>query len=132
LTNASQKIQIDRYSLISEKNASIALLDSINTFNGWKIILDKQNAWISYNAVDFGSTKLKSVQVKASSQMGSTLEIRLDKANGTLLAEVNIPKGTVWKAIDASILKYQKGIHNLIAVLKDNNPAEVDWIRFTN
>jgi hypothetical protein len=28
--------------------------------------------------------------------------------------------------------KYQKGIHNLVVVLKDNYPVEVDWIRFKN
>jgi hypothetical protein len=40
LTNASQKIQIDRYSHISDEGASIAFLDTLNTFEGWKIILD--------------------------------------------------------------------------------------------
>jgi hypothetical protein len=28
--------------------------------------------------------------------------------------------------------KYQKGIHNLVVLLKDNNPVEVDWILFKN
>jgi hypothetical protein len=30
------------------------------------------------------------------------------------------------------MLKYQKGIHNLIVVLKDKNPVEIDWIQFVN
>jgi hypothetical protein len=29
-------------------------------------------------------------------------------------------------------LKFQKGIHNLFVVLKDNNPVEIDWIQFVN
>jgi hypothetical protein len=130
ITSALQKIEIDRYSHICQTGASVAFMDTTNTFNGWKTILSKQNAWITYNAVDFGSRKIKSVQVKAMSQTGGTLQVRLDKADGTLLAEVKVPKGTAWNTVSARMLKYQRGIHNLVVVLKDNNPVEVDWICF--
>jgi len=130
LTDATREIQIDRYSSISDNGVSVAFLDSLITFNGWKTNFDKQNAWISYNAVDFGHKKLRSVRINASSQTGGTLQISLDKAEGTLLAEVKIPKGTGWNTFDTRLLKYQKGIHNLIVSVKDNNPVEVDWIKF--
>jgi hypothetical protein len=130
ITDALKKIDIDRYSQISNKGVSVAFLDTLNTFNGWKTILDKQNAWIQYNTVDFGNKKLKSVRVEALSQTGGILQIRIDKADGILLAEVKIPKGTGWNTVDTRLSKYQKGIHNLVVVLKDNNPVEVDWIRF--
>jgi len=132
VTSALQKIEIDRYSRISETGASVAFLDTLNTFNGWETTLNKQDAWIQYNAVDFGNKKLKSVQVKALSQTGGTLQIRIDKADGILVAEVKIPKGTDWNSVDTRLSKYQKGIHNLVVVLKGNNPVEVDWIRFKN
>jgi hypothetical protein len=132
VTEALKKIEIDRYSQISNKGVSVAFLDTLNTFNGWKTILDKQNTWIQYNTVDFGNKKLKSVNVHALSQTGGTVQIRIDKADGILLAEVKIPKGTGWNSVDARLSKYQKGIHNLVVVLIDNNPVEVDWIRFKN
>jgi len=130
VTSALQKIEVDRYSRISETGVTVAFLDTLNTFNGWKTILDKQNAWIQYNTVDFGNKKLRSVQVKALSHSGSILQIRLDKADGTLLAEVKIPEGTGWNTVNTRMLKFQKGIHNLVVLLKDNNPVEVDWIQF--
>jgi hypothetical protein len=130
ITDALKKIDIDRYSQISNEGVSVAFLDTLNTFNGWKTILDKQNAWIQYNTVDFGNKKLKSVRVEALSQTGGILQIRIDKTDGILLAEVKIPKGTGWNTVDTRLSKYQKGIHNLVVVLKDNNPVEVDWIRF--
>ena len=130
ITDALKKIDIDRYSQISNEGVSVAFLDTLNTFNGWKNILDKQNAWIQYNTVDFGNKKLKSVRVEALSQTGGILQIRIDKTDGILLAEVKIPKGTGWNTVDTRLSKYQKGIHNLVVVLKDNNPVEVDWIRF--
>jgi hypothetical protein len=132
ITSALQKIEIDRYSHLSPTGASVAFMDTTNTFNGWKTILSKQNSWITYNTVDFGNKKLKYVQVNVSSQTGGTLQIRVDKADGTLLAEVKVPKGTSWNTVSVRMLKYQKGIHNLIVVLKDKNPVEIDWIQFVN
>ncbi len=55
LTDASRKIQIDRYSLKSDQGASIAFLDTLHTMEGWKTILDTANAWVQYNGVDFGN-----------------------------------------------------------------------------
>jgi len=130
ISNALKNIEIDRYSHMSPAGASIAFIDSASTFKGWKTIFSNQNGWIKYNTVDFGNRKLRSVQVRAISQSGGTLQIKLDKADGTILADIKIPKGTEWKTIDAKILKYQKGIHNLVVSLKDNNPVEVDWVRF--
>jgi hypothetical protein len=130
LTEATKEIQIDRNSSISEVGASIAFLDSLNVFSGWKTILNKQDALIQYNAVDFGNKKLNSVRVNASSKTGSTLQIRMDKKDGPLLAEVKIPKGINFNTVDTRLLKYQKGIHNLVVSLKDNNSVEIDWISF--
>ena len=131
-THASQKIQIDRYSHKSDTGVSIAFLDTLNTFNGWKTILDIGHAWIQYNAVDFGGEKFTSVQVKASSQTGGILQIRLDRADGILLSEVKIPGGMDWKTVDSLVSEIPSGIHNLVAVLKDDNPVKIDWIRFRN
>jgi len=64
--------------------------------------------------------------------MGAILQIRLDKPDGLLLAEIKIPEGTGWNTVNSRMLKFQKGIHNLVVVLKDNNPVEVDWIQFKN
>ena len=130
LTRASEKIQIDRYSSISETGSSIAFIDSLNYFNGWKTILNSKNAWIKYNTVAFGKEKLKRVQIKAMSENGSTLQIRLDKTDGQVIAEVKVPKGSSWNIYEAKMLKYEKGIHNLVIELKDENRVEFDWIKF--
>ena len=129
-TSATDTIEIDRYSSKSQTGSSIAFLDSINTFNGWKTILSNKNAWIKYNAVDFGKKKLKSVQVKAMSVTGSILQIRLDKADGPVLAEVKVPKGNWWNTVEVKVSKIQPGIHHLMVVLKDEYQAEIDWVKF--
>ena len=130
LTNAGNEIQIDRYSNISDKGISIDLLDSANTFKGWKAIFKSADAWLQYNSVDFGSKKFKSVSINASTSTGGTLQIRLDGLKGPLLAEVNIPKGGSWNVVKASVSKLKPGVHQLVVVMKGDGKTEVDWIRF--
>ncbi|MBN1998106.1 family 43 glycosylhydrolase [candidate division KSB1 bacterium] len=130
LTDASQKIQIDRYSYKSDKGVSIAFLDTLNMFAGWKAKLDTTNAWIQYNSVNLGSHNLKSIKVKASSKTGGALQIRLNKTDGPMLAEVEIPKGDEWDIINSPVSEFQPGIFNLVILLKDNKNVEIDWISF--
>ncbi|MGB8490262.1 MAG: family 43 glycosylhydrolase [Bacteroidales bacterium] len=130
LTDASQKIQIDRYSQISNKGASVEFLDSLNTFNGWKTIFAAGGALIQYNSVDFGKNKFKSVTVRASSKKGGVLQIRLNNSKGPVIAEVKIPGGNEWKNAKARVSGLKPGVQNLVVSLLDNTPVEVDWITF--
>jgi hypothetical protein len=130
LTGATSEIQIDRFSTISEKGASITFLDTLNTFKGWKTLFNGKFAWVQYNAVDFGSKKLKSVQVKALSETGGTLLIRQDDPDGPIVAEVNVAADKIWKVYNARTKKVGKGIHNLIVTLKDSGSVEADWVSF--
>jgi len=130
LTDASRRIQIDRYSHISTEGASVAFMDTLNTFGGWKTILGTANAWIQYNGVDFGSNKFESVNVRALSRSGGNLQIRLDKVGGPLIAQVEIPAGNAWNTIKARLSGLRTGVQNLVVSLVDNKPVEVDWISF--
>jgi hypothetical protein len=130
LTSATNKIEFDRYSSKSENGSSIAFLDSTNTFIGWKTILNVPVAWVRYNSVDFGKEKLKKVQVKALSDNGGILQIRLNKADGPVVAEVKVPKGTGWHMVEAKVLKQPTGIQNLVMLLHKGNEIDIDWVRF--
>jgi hypothetical protein len=54
----------------------------------------------------------------------------LDKLDGTVIAEVEIPKGTEWNVVKSSLSEFQPGIHNLVILLKNNMNVEIDWISF--
>ncbi len=130
VTNAFRQIEIDRYSCISPEGVSVDFLDTLNTFRGWKTIFHSKNAWIQYNAVDFGKDKLKSVQVNASSAGAGILQIRLDNASGPIISEVKTAKSSGWNVVEARVSKFLPGIHNLVVVSGGDEPVEVDWIRF--
>jgi len=131
LTNADKEIQIDRYSKISKEGVSIAFVDPLYNFKGWKTVLNSSDGWIQYDAVDFGKKALKSVVVKVMSSTGGVLQIHTKGINGEPIAEIKIPVSTDWKEIKVPVTKFEEGIQNLYVRLKDNNKeVEVDWISF--
>lgn len=130
VTNAKKEIQIDRYSKISEGGVSIAFLDTLDRFKGWKTIFDKAGAWVQYNTVDFGKKPLKTVSINADAEPGAVLQIHTGSTNGPVIAEIKIPNGTDWKVIKAPVIKFQPGIQNVFVVSNGNTHTEVDWIRF--
>jgi hypothetical protein len=130
LTKASGKIQIDRYSQISDKGASIAFIDTLKKFDGWKTMFESDNAWIKYNNIDFGKNILKAVNVKALSNTGGLIEVRLDKADGPVIAKVKVDKKNNWNVISSPVLKFYPGVHNLVVQSKGSNKVEIDWVSF--
>ncbi|WP_100609909.1 family 43 glycosylhydrolase [Confluentibacter lentus] len=130
VANATKQIEIDRYSAISEQGTSIAFIDTLNTFKGWKTVFNQPNAWIQYDNVDFGKKRLKSVVVKAKSETDAILEIRSNAANGPVIAEVKIPKSSDWKEVKVSLKKFESNNQNLVAISKTDTVIETDWIKF--
>ncbi len=130
ITDDTAKIQLDRYSAVSRSGASIAFLDTSDTFMGWKAVLDTAGAWMRYNSVDFGGRRPASVLVRALSKTGGTLEVRLNDANGPVVSLVKIPATGGWKIIDAPLTEFRPGVHNLVVRLADDDKVEIDWISF--
>ncbi len=130
VTAATKQIQIDRYTQLSEEGVSIAFLDTLNTFNGWKTIFKGKGAWLQYNTVDFGNKPLKTVTVNTTSADGAVLQIRANSISGPVIAEINVPKSNDWKLVQAKLQKPQTGIQNLFIISKDGKQVEADWISF--
>ncbi len=129
-TEASHKIQVDRYSLKSDEGVSVAFMDTLKPFEGWKTTLNTANAWVRYNSVDFGSNELKSVYVRAQSRTGCVLQIKLNHAEGPVIAQVEIPENTKWKTNKALLTGFKSGVQNLVVMLKNTRTVEIDWIGF--
>lgn len=132
LTDARQKIQLDRYSRLSAQGVAIAFLDTANPFRGWKTVFADGAGWVQYNGVAFGAQKPKSVVLRGASAAGATLQIRLDNAAGPVVAEVAVPKGAAWQDVKAPVITFKPGTHALVVAPKSKAAAavEVDWVRF--
>ena len=130
ITKATNPIQIDRYSKISDKGTSISFLDNSNSFKGWKTTFNQSDAWVQYNSVDFGQEKLKSLSIKAFSEKGGVLQVCTKGIGQTVLAEVKIPKGNKWQEIKSPLLQFDSKVQDVFVVSKNDNQVEVDWVKF--
>ncbi|HEU0227795.1 MAG TPA: family 43 glycosylhydrolase [Arachidicoccus soli] len=128
ITKASGKIQIDRYSAISNEGASIAFLDNADTFKGWELTLNTSHAWVQYNSVDFGNKRLKTIQARVRSITGGEIEIHLNSVNGPVIGRAEIPQTDSWQVVEGNIYKFESGIHNIVITPKGNTNVDVDWI----
>jgi hypothetical protein len=130
ICDAKRKIQIDRYSAVSKAGTAVAFLDNNKKNLGWKIALTEKDAFVQYDRVEFGKEGLKSVKVRAVSATGAAIEVRLDKADGPIVAKVEIPKDTEWKEISAKLTTAPTELHNLVVTMPEKNNAEIDWVSF--
>ena len=130
LTDARQKIQLDRYSRLSPQGATIAFLDPTNPFQGWQTVFAGGSGWVQYNGVAFGPQKLKTVTLRGTSTAGATLQIRLDHAQGPVVAEVAVPPGGAWHEVVAPLGSVRPGTHALYVSPKTQAGVAVDWVRF--
>lgn len=130
VTPASVPIQIDRYSARSDTMVQVAFLDTLDTFKGWKAVLGHRGAWIRYNSVDFGEKAFSYLRMVAASPDGGKLEFRLDRPDGPLIAEAEVPAGPEWLAVEENLSAFYPGIHHLVVVSKEDQPVEIDWIQF--
>jgi hypothetical protein len=94
------------------------------------VLFSQSGAWVQYNTVEFGRSSPASVQLKVTSPQASKLEIRLDDANGPVIAQIQIPKENAWKLIKAPLQAGVKGQHHLIVTLKEGSGTALDWIQF--
>jgi beta-xylosidase len=128
ICDAKRQIQIDRYSDVSKTGTAVTYLNAGKTSEGWKIALSDKDAFVQYDRVQFGKTPLKSVKVRANSAAGATVEIRLDKPDGPLLAKVEIPATADWKEISANLTTVPSDLHNLVVTLPEAKKVEIDWV----
>jgi hypothetical protein len=129
-TPAKSKIQIDRYSALSTNGASVDFLETQDAIKGWKTVFNAEKAFVRYNSVDFSTKKLKKVIIQVKASAGGIVEIRIDKIDGPLLTRVKIAPSANWNLIEANLLKYAAGTHDLFIISTQKNPVEIDWLTF--
>jgi oligosaccharide reducing-end xylanase len=130
ISDALREIQIDRYSAVSPDGVSVAFVGPDQKQNGWKAIMAARNAWVQYNRVDFGDGRLSAVIVRALSSTGGSIEIRIDRIDGPLVAQAEIENNTDWNLANVTLSESPAGVHDLFVILKDAKNVEIDWIKF--
>lgn len=130
ITDATTKIQIDRYSTKSNEGVTVDFIDTTNRFSGWKTILNKPGAWVQYNTVDFSKKKISKVSVNAVAKIGGELQIRLNNSEGPVIGTVKIAPGQSWNVYSSKLITKPRGIKHIYVSLVNSGSIEIDWIKF--
>ena len=133
ITDARKEINIDRYSDISSDTAVfVTFINPANKFEGWKTIFNKEDAWLRYNNVDFGTGWLEKVTLRAYSARGGTVLVSVGTKKDTArpVAKIEIPSSGKWALFDFDLTEAIKGTQDLFVTLKSSNPVQIDWLRF--
>lgn len=130
LSNAYKKIQIDRYSKVSDRGVSVNFLDSTDRFKGWKASFTSPDAWLQYNSVDFEKKAPKGIKVMVASKQGGTVQFRTGSPSGPILSEIVVPRNTLWRVIQKKMVLPKTGIQQLFLTMKGTGDVEIDWLNF--
>jgi hypothetical protein len=130
LTNATDEIQVDRYSQVSKSGVAIDFLDTLNRFKGWKTLFSSEGSWVQYNSVDFGKPAVKNILIQALAEKNAVLEIRVDSINGPVVTEIEIQSSDKWAITKKPLTSIPSGVHHLFIVSKTGSLVAIDWIRF--
>jgi hypothetical protein len=132
LVGAGSQIQVDRYSARSGDAAAVSFLDEANPHAGWKVALNEPKSWVRFDEVDFGRGRQKHVQVRAKSEGESkgSIEIRLDKPDGRVVARIPIEGAGDWTVGKAGTKKVPAGVHDLFVSRVGAQSVTVDWVSF--
>ena len=141
VTQATDKIEIDRFSSVSD-GTTVAFNDTAATFNGWHVILPKKGSWVKYNDVDFSSITDGYVVVKAKANANTSFTIREKSEKGKVVAKLDITvegetgpfrrsmKGQ-WLTLTVPVEFVPKGTTNLCVVC-EGPEVDIDWLQFKN
>ncbi len=131
VSKARKHIEIDRYSAKSERGADIAYLDTTDTFKGWKTVLSRRGAWVSYDRVDFGTETVKEIALNVRAKSAATIQVSTlwDKEK-TVIATVKVPRSADWTVVRVPVDNAPLGIQDLQVSLQKGNNVEIDWIGF--
>ena len=131
ITKATDRIQLDRYSLISDKGTTIAYNDTLNYFNGWKTVFTEKNSWVQYNSVDFGAENYNWIEIRYLAKNGGILGLSLNQTQSKVEIKIKLAAGIGWKTARVKIKGLKTGIQNLIFSNEGNNAVEIDWASFS-
>ena len=155
INNATEKIEIDRYSEASS-DVTTQLIDTVNTFRSYQAAMPKKGSWLRYNDVDFSTLTSDSYVIISVKASGNTaFSIREKSATGKVIAKVsldnivppetpNAPAGGgmmgrfrrdmrgQWLTQTVALDYVPKGVTDLVVTNDGDAEIAVDYVLFKN
>ena len=142
INQATDQIQIDRYSTASER-VTIEYLDTLNRFRGWQVNLPAKGSWVRYNDINFNHLSGDSyVMVRAKTDENTKFYVREKNADGKIIAKFSMivksengpfrrDMSKQWITLTAPMEYLPKGTTDLCITCEDK-ACSIDWVQFKN
>ena len=139
---ATERIEIDRYSELCD-GAAVAPIDTVTaSFRGACVNLPQKGSWVKYNDVDFSNLYDGYLVVRAKANDNTEFTIREKSANGKVLGRIKMTvkseqgpfrrdQSGQWLTQTANLEYTPKGTTDLVAVCEDQ-AVSIDWLQFKN
>jgi hypothetical protein len=131
INQATEKIEIDRYSNASE-DVTTALIDEKNPFLSLEATLPSKGSWLKYNDVDFDCIKDGELTININILDDTKFCIREGSIEGTVIACLDVKKSKEWLTEKANLEYVPKGVIDLVITNEGEGAFSVDWVKFKN
>ena len=150
INQATEKIQIDRYSTASD-DVTAEYIDTTRAFSGGCANLSKKGSWMKYDGVDFECITDGYMVISAKASDNTEFCVREKSATGKVLARIKMnvkpepPKNgeqvppmfrremtNQWLTLTAPLDFTPKGVADLVITTEGDGALSVDWVQFKN
>ena len=143
INNATEKIEIDRYSTASA-DVTTELIDTVNTFRSYQATLPVKGSWLQYNDVDFSGVENTAYLIVNAKAAGNTeFCIREKTAKGKLIARIPMnvvsqmgqfrrDQSNQWLTQTVALQYVPKGVTDLVVTCEGDAAISVNWVQFKN
>lgn len=131
INQATEKIEIDRYSSSSE-DVTTSLIDVNNPFLSFEATLPAKGSWFKYNDIDFDCIDDGYLIINVNAIDDTKLCLREDSVKGNIIACLDIKMSNQWLTQKADLEYVPRGIINLVISNEGEGEVSVDWVKFIN
>lgn len=129
VSSAYDKIHLDRYSSKSLFGVESIYMDKKDPFKGWMLVFTQPDTFARYNAVDFGTSAPKTVELMLN-VLTAYARLEILDAEGNLLAETEVDQTDGFKRIRIPTQGKATAVKDLIIRVLGKGTIAVDWIKF--
>ncbi|OUM59081.1 carbohydrate-binding module family 6 protein [Piromyces sp. E2] len=131
INQATEKIEIDRYSSASE-DVTTGLIDVKNPFLSFQATLPKKGSWLKYNDVDFTSIKDGYLIMNVNAADNTKFCIREKSIQGKIISCIEMKMSNQWLTQTANLEYVPSGVIDLVITNESEGSISIDWITFIN
>jgi len=131
INQATEKIEIDRYSSASE-DVTTDLIDVENPFLSFQATLPNKGSWLKYNDVDFDSIEDGYLIMNVNAAEDTKFCIREGSVDGKVIACIDMKMSNQWLTQTANLEYVPSGVVDLVVTNESEGSVSVDWVMFIN